>query len=161
VYFRFLTPALLYWRHRFAVERLERETDDVISVVIRGRDLAAFPIRAGQFMFVRFWARPFWWQSHPFSISRLPDGNEIRLSIKGVGDFTASIPKLPPGTRVLIDGPHGVFTALRCRNRKVLMKSSVTIPRGRVRKAASTPRGSGAWLQTRQNAMSTCAGRLP
>ena len=121
MYFRFLGPAFLFWRHRFAVERLERETDDVISVVIRGRDLAAFPIRAGQFMFVRFWARPFWWQSHPFSISQLPDGNEIRLSIKGVGDFTASIPKLPPGTPVLIDGPHGVFTALRCRNRKVLM----------------------------------------
>ena len=121
VYFRFLSPALLFWRHRFTVERLERETEDVISVVIRGRSLAAFPIRAGQFMFVRFWARPFWWQSHPFSISQLPDGNEIRLSIKSAGDFTSSIPKLAPGTPVLIDGPHGVFTALRCRNRKVLM----------------------------------------
>ena len=121
LFFRFLSPALLFWRHRFAVDRLERETDDVISVVIRGRNLAAFRIEAGQFMFVRFWAEPFWWQSHPFSLSRLPDGKEIRLSIKRVGDFTASIPKIAPGTPVLIDGPHGVFTAARCRSRKVLM----------------------------------------
>jgi predicted ferric reductase len=121
VFFRFLTPALLFWRHRFAVDRLERETDDVVSVVIRGRNLAAFRFRAGQFMFVRFWAEQFWWQSHPFSMSRPADGNEIRLSIKRVGDFTASIPKLAPGTPVLIDGPHGVFTATQCRSRKVLM----------------------------------------
>jgi predicted ferric reductase len=119
--FRFLGPALLFWRHRFSVERLERETDDVISVVIRGRNLASFPIRAGQFLFARFWAKPFWWQSHPFSISRPPHGNEIRLSIKSVGDFTASIPTLAPGTPVLIDGPHGVFTASGCRSPKVLM----------------------------------------
>ncbi len=121
IFFRFLSPALLFWRHRFAVERLERETDDVVSVTIRGRNLAAFPIRAGQFMFVRFWAESFRWQSHPFSMSRLPDGNEIRLSIKRVGDFTASIPKLALGTPVLIDGPHGVLTAAQCRSRKVLM----------------------------------------
>ena len=121
IVFRFLSPAFLFWRHRFTVERLERETNEVTSVVIRGRDLAAFRIQAGQFMFVRFWAEGFWWQAHPFSMSRLPDGSEIRLSIKNVGDFTAAIPKLARGTPVLIDGPHGVFTAKHCRRHKVLM----------------------------------------
>jgi len=121
IFFRLLGPAFLFWRHRFTVERLERETDDVTSVVIHGRTLTDFRIQAGQFMFVRFWVKGFWWQSHPFSMSRQPDGSEIRLSIKSVGDFTAAIPRLAPGTPVLIDGPHGVFTARRCQRDKILM----------------------------------------
>jgi len=121
ILFRLLNPAFLFWRHRFAVERLERETDEVTSVVIRGRTLRDFRIHAGQFMLVRFWAKGFRWQSHPFSMSRQPDGSEIRLSIKNAGDFTAAIPRLLPGTPVVIDGPHGVFTARRCQRDKILM----------------------------------------
>lgn len=124
IFFRLFTPAFLFWRHRFTVERLERETDDVTSVVIRGRTLTNFRIQAGQFMFVRFWVKGFWWQSHPFSVSRQPDGSEIRLSIKSVGDFTAAIRRLAPGTPVLIDGPHGVFTARQCRRDKILMMAA-------------------------------------
>jgi len=47
--------------------------------------------------------------THPFSC---PGSQTLRdrRSIKSVGDFTAAIPRLAPGTPVLIDGPHGVFT---------------------------------------------------
>jgi len=60
-------------------------------------------------------------EAHPFSMSRRPDGTRLRLTIKAVGDFTRRIPGLKPGVRVLIDGPHGIFTARRSSSQKILM----------------------------------------
>lgn len=121
VSFRVLSPLWKFWRHRFFVAALTRETDDVTSVHIRGRDLGRFGAEAGQFVLVRFLATGFRWQSHPFSISHPPDGQEIRLTIKHVGDYTRRIPSLPSGTRVIIDGPHGIFTARRAQSSRVLL----------------------------------------
>lgn len=61
-------------------------------------------------MFFNFLQKGFWWQSHPFSLSIFPEGKELRISVKALGDFTEQIPKLKVGTRVLIDGPYGIFT---------------------------------------------------
>lgn len=121
ILFRFVMPAIHYYRQRFVVDHLTPETSETTSVYIHGNDLKRFPIRAGQFMIVRFLARGFWAQAHPFSMSCFPEGSQIRLSIKNSGDFTARIPALLPGTPVLIDGPHGIFTADRCTSDKVLM----------------------------------------
>ncbi len=119
--FRFGGPLRNYARWRFRVDHLERETADVESVYISGRDLSRFPIRAGQFMIVRFLAKGFWREGHPFSLSCLPNGRWLRLSIKNVGDFTAKIPLLQAGTPVVVSGPYGVFTARQCHQQKVLM----------------------------------------
>ncbi len=96
-------------QHKFIVERVEKE-GPATSVYITGRNMQSFTIKAGQFMIFRFLQKGFWWQAHPFSISEAPNGNRIRLTAKGLGDFTNEMPKLLPGTRVIIDGPHGVFT---------------------------------------------------
>ncbi len=119
--YRFILPLWNYFRHRFVVVRMQDESDDVTSVYIEGRNLAAFPIEAGQFMIVRFWTPGFRWEEHPFSMSCRPDGKQIRLTIKRLGDFTRRIPELKPGTPVIIDGPHGIFTARRCTLPKVLL----------------------------------------
>lgn len=111
IFYRVILPVWMFSRHRFAVARLVPEADDVTSVYINGRNLSAFPIEAGQFMLVRFLAPGFRWEEHPFSMSCRPDGKQIRLTIKRLGDFTRRIPDLKPGTPVIIDGPHGVFTA--------------------------------------------------
>ena len=108
-------------RHRFAVAALTPETADVTSVHICGRDLDRFRAESGQFVRVRFLAPGFRWESHPFSISQPPDGRELRLTIKRIGDYTRRIPALPLGTRVVIDGPYGIFTARRAQSAQVLM----------------------------------------
>ncbi len=118
---RFGRPVLLALRHRFCVERLAPESGDVTSVYIAGRRLDTLRAEAGQFVIVRFLAKGFRWEAHPFSLSNRPDGRGLRLSIKAVGDFTRRIPALQPGTPVVIDGPHGVFTARRCASEKVLL----------------------------------------
>ena len=114
-------PLAAFARHRFTVEGIVPEAGDVTSVYIGGKNMAAFQAEAGQFLIVRFLARGFRWEAHPFSLSRPPDGRCLRLSIKRLGDYTRRVPDLKPGTPVLIDGPHGIFTAKRCGSRKALL----------------------------------------
>lgn len=111
----------LFFRHRFSILSVEPEVEGVTSVRFGGRRLDAFPIEPGQFMIVRFLARGFWWEAHPFSLSSEPDGKTLRQTIKALGDFTRRVPQLRPGTRVLVDGPHGGFTARRCSNSRILL----------------------------------------
>jgi len=121
IHYRILRPIIFFLRHRFTVEKLVPEAGDVTSVYIDGKSMEFFPVEAGQFMIVRFWAKGFRWEAHPFSMSFRPDGKKIRLSIKASGDFTKHIPELKPGTSVFIDGPHGIFTSRNCTSSKVLL----------------------------------------
>jgi predicted ferric reductase len=121
LYFRIIRPIIFFIRHRFRIEHLVSETGDVTSVHIGGNKIDLFPVNAGQFMFVRFLTKGFRWESHPFSMSCMPNGNNLRLSIKGVGDFTRRISGLKTGVPVFIDGPHGIFTSKSCKSSKVLM----------------------------------------
>ncbi|MFA6433599.1 MAG: ferric reductase-like transmembrane domain-containing protein [Elusimicrobiales bacterium] len=118
---RVFKPLWLYRKHRFVVEKIVPETTEAESVWITGCDMASLPAEAGQFALLRFWAPGFRSQAHPFSISKPPDGNYLRFTIKKSGDFTASVHNsLKPGTPVLIDGPHGVFTEKKCLGDKAL-----------------------------------------
>ena len=121
VLYRIGRPLWKYWRHRFRVARLVSESPDVTSVYIAGRAMECFRVEGGQFVMVRFLSPNLRWQVHPFSISAPPDGRGIRLTIKQLGDYTRQIPALVAGTPVIMDGPHGVFTAHRCKSDKVLL----------------------------------------
>ncbi len=50
-------------------------------------------------------------EEHPFSLSRLPRGDEFRLTIRHSGDFTNRIDGVIPGSPVLVSGPFGRFTS--------------------------------------------------
>jgi predicted ferric reductase len=121
IYYRIVRPVIFFIRHRFKIARLVSETGDATSVYIEGDKMDLFPVEAGQFMIVRFLTKGFRWEAHPFSMSCLPNGKNLRLSIKGVGDFTRRISNLMPGVSVFIDGPHGVFTAKSSKSSKILM----------------------------------------
>ncbi|MFI5281767.1 MAG: ferric reductase-like transmembrane domain-containing protein [Candidatus Dormibacterales bacterium] len=113
-------PLAMYSHHRFHVQRIEREARGVISIYITGRDLDQFQAEAGQFAIWRFVDRRRWWQAHPFSISAIPDGRRLRITVKNIGDFTGDIHSLKPGTPILVDGPFGKFIE-RPSNPKVLL----------------------------------------
>ena len=73
-------------------------------------------------------ARGRWWASHPFSLSAAPDGRSLRITVKDVGDFTGRIGDIAPGTRVVAEGPFGVFTdAARRRERVALIAGGIGI----------------------------------
>lgn len=50
----------------------------------------------------RFLAGPGWSRGHPFSLARSPQSGEMQLAARIVGDGTARLASLQPGTRVLI-----------------------------------------------------------
>jgi ferredoxin-NADP reductase len=107
--------------HRMRVERIDTEAPGVVSITITGRHLDRLDPRAGQFFLWRFVTRDRWWEAHPFSLSALPDGRSLRITVKAVGDFTARIAAIPVGTRVIAEGPFGSFTAAARRSRRVAL----------------------------------------
>ena len=119
--FRFGRPIWLFFRNDFRVARVVRESPTTVSLYITGRHLDNFSIRPGQFMIFRFFMKGLWWQAHPFSMSMVPNGREIRITVKELGDFTMQLKNVNQGTRVLIDGPHGIFTDLFSMSDKILL----------------------------------------
>jgi predicted ferric reductase len=107
---RFGLPTFNALRFGWTIDRVVKETDSTTSVYIAARGIARWKVQPGQFVLVRFFASKFWWQEHPFSVSRLPDGKTFRLTIRSVGDYTSMAGKLAPGTKVLVSGPYGRFT---------------------------------------------------
>jgi ferredoxin-NADP reductase len=86
-----------------------------------GRGLDRLHARPGQFFLWRFIARGSWWTSHPFSLSAAPTDKTFRITVKALGDHTSRMGKIRPGTRVIAEGPFGVFTAAARRREKALL----------------------------------------
>jgi predicted ferric reductase len=111
VVFRLALPLWRSARHRLEVLRVIDEGPGVVSLEIGGRRLHRLKARTGQFFTWRFLTRHHWWEAHPFSLSAAPDGRRLRITVKGLGDYTTSLRDVPPGTRVIIEGPFGGFRA--------------------------------------------------
>ncbi len=116
IYNRFIKPLWNLYYYDFKVEKLETETSNVTSIIINSKHIERFKAVAGQFIIVRFLVRGFWWEAHPFSLSEMPNGKRLRITVKAVGDFTTKLPTLPVGTKVFIEGPLGLFTTDRAGN---------------------------------------------
>src|SRR5262249_5122521 len=101
----FALVAVLWRLARNRWLRVDRVTaaGDVVHVEMSGRLRA----RPGQFFRWRFLTRGRWFEAHPFSLSAAPP--RVRITVKGVGDFSRGLRELRPGTRVLADGPYGGF----------------------------------------------------
>lgn len=120
VIYRFARQVYLYYKYRFVVDHVIKETDEAASVYITGKNLNTFSIQAGQFFSVRFLNKTMGSQAHPFSLSSFPVDKYIRITPKNVGDFTSQIPQLKKSTPVILDGPFGVFTSKHANKNKFL-----------------------------------------
>ena len=78
-------------RHGLRVTSVVRESSDVVSVYLTGRRLDRLPLRAGQFLNVRFLDGPGWTRANPFSLSAAPDGRSLRITAKALGDGSARL----------------------------------------------------------------------
>jgi len=123
-----LPPVRSLLVHRLRVARVVEEAPGVVSLEIGGERLGRLRAQAGQFFTWRFLTRDHWWEAHPFSLSAAPDGRRLRITVKAVGDYTRRLKAIPPGTRVIAEGPFGVFTtAARRRPRVALIAGGVGI----------------------------------
>jgi predicted ferric reductase len=116
--------ALPLWRsarYRLKVVGAVRESSDVISVYLSGRRLDRLPLRAGQFINVRFLSRPGWTRANPYSLSIAPNEHTLRITAKALGEGSARLAYLRPGTRVLFEGPYGRLSGRARTQRKVVL----------------------------------------
>jgi predicted ferric reductase len=128
VVFRVLVPLYGALRYRLRVADVTPEGPGVVSLRITGRNLDRLRAHAGQFFLWRFLDGERWRSAHPFSLSAAPDGRSLRITVKALGDHTGRLGELQPGTRVLAEGPFGVFTdKARRRDKAVLIAGGIGI----------------------------------
>jgi ferredoxin-NADP reductase/DMSO/TMAO reductase YedYZ heme-binding membrane subunit len=94
--------------HRLRVEHVDEPAPGVVRVEIGGRDLDRLGARAGQYLHWRFLAPGHWTRERTLSLSAAPDGRRLQVTAGGGAGSLASI---PPGTRVLVEGPAGGLTS--------------------------------------------------
>ena len=115
-------------RHQLVVQEVRAESDTVTTVVMRGRKLDRLPVRAGQFLQWRFLDGAGFTRAHPYSLSAAPDGRTLRITAAHLGDGSAGLASLRPGTRVLFEGPYGrLHEGVRTRRKVLLMASGIGI----------------------------------
>ena len=108
-------------RHRVRVVGVTPEGPGTVSIHMEGRGLDRLPVGGGQFFQWRFLRRGLWWQAHPYSLSAAPAGDFLRITVKDLGDHSAGLAALAPGTRVAIEGPYGSFTSDTAERERLLL----------------------------------------
>ena len=124
---RLLRPRRLA-RRPYLVERVERERGGATTLALRADGHRGHRFRPGQFAWLKLADAPHALVEHPFSYSssaRRPE--RPTFTIKAYGDFTSHVPRLRPGTRLLLDGPHGSYRPRRHAERFVLIAGGIGI----------------------------------
>ena len=111
--FRWILPLVRGVRYQLRVHAVVQEGPGVVSVWLKGRNLKKLNVSGGQFFSWRFMTRELWWHAHPYSLSAPPNDNFLRITVKDLGDHSAALAHVEPGTRVIAEGPYGAFTASR------------------------------------------------
>ncbi len=127
IFFRMIRPLRRWRRHGLRVAEVAAQGDSYTSVRVAGDDLERLGVQPGQFFLWRFIDSQRWRSAHPFTVSEVsPDG--LRLTAKAVGDGSRELATVAVGTRVLIEGPFGVFTrsSRNCRG-AVLVAAGIGI----------------------------------
>jgi predicted ferric reductase len=103
------------WRlqHRpYEVVEVREERGGAWTLALMPRGEPTIPdFSPGQFAWLSLSSSPWALQDHPFSISSSPALlPRVELTIKPLGDFTATIGDVPVGQTAWLDGPFGVFS---------------------------------------------------
>jgi predicted ferric reductase len=116
---RVAVPLWRSTRHALQVTSVVPEAEGVVSVYLTGRRMDRLAAEAGQYFTWRFLSGPGWTRGHPYSLSAAPDGRSLRITVKDLGDGSAALRGVRPGTGVLVEGPYGRLSARARTRRKV------------------------------------------
>jgi len=110
VTWRIIIPLARSIRHQLVISKVEVEGPGVVSIYVTGRNISKLNAQGGQFFNWRILTKDRWHESHPFSLSAAPTDSELRFTVKALGDSTNNFAQVKVGTRVVIEGPYGIFT---------------------------------------------------
>jgi len=103
----------------YTVDSIKRFDDDIIEISLKA-DKKQLVYQAGQFTFVSFKGinRQ---EPHPFTISSHPSDENLRLTVKALGDYTADLQtSLKEGTKAKVQGTYGQFNFKNAKYKKQL-----------------------------------------
>jgi predicted ferric reductase len=112
--------------HDYQVQDVRTVAPGLVDVHLKplGKPLA---FRPGQFAMIYLETKD-GWQRHPFSISGAPGGEDIRITVKALGDHTARLPDVvQPGMPAVVSGPYGRFDRRSGTARQVWIAGGVGI----------------------------------
>jgi predicted ferric reductase len=118
--YRSLVGKILIRKYKYSVVDVAIEAGNVTHITMAASDLP-MSYKPGQFVFIRFpelGPRGLNKEWHPFSISSSPKDKFLRLSIKGLGDYTNKLlTEIQPGTVAEVEGAYGKFTYTNYKNK--------------------------------------------
>lgn len=121
IYMRLIKP-IRTLRKPFSVKKVIKETADTWTIILEPKGHEGLDFNAAQVAWININSSPFSLHKNPFSISGSAHRkDELRFSIKNLGDFTSTIGKLKGGEIVYVDGPFGSFSLQDRRTQKGLV----------------------------------------
>jgi len=102
------------WNQRWELVENRVERGDARTLVFKPDAHDGFNFKPGQFSWIKSGRTPFGLGQHPISMSSAGDvepGGTVSFTIKNLGDWSGQVvPKMQPGERAWLFGPHGVFS---------------------------------------------------
>jgi predicted ferric reductase len=124
---RLLRPRRLA-RRAYVLERVVPERGGAATLALRAEGHRGRPFRPGQFAWLKLADAPHALSEHPFSYSSsAARPARPTFTIKAYSGFSRRVPRLVPGTRVLVDGPHGSYRPRPSAERFVLLAGGIGI----------------------------------
>lgn len=121
VWFRSWHPVMRALFRNFRVSEVKPAGNNSTSVTVSGKSIASLNFLSGQFFMVRVMTLKDFWKPHPFSASNSSGEGNIRFTIGNRGDFTSRMQTIKVGTRIVLEGPYGIFTEDKRTMQKVTL----------------------------------------
>ncbi|WP_434613117.1 ferredoxin reductase family protein [Arthrobacter sp. A5] len=126
--FRIAVPLARSARYRLVVTGVRRAGTDAVTITMSGAGLESLSVHAGQFFLWRFLSADLWWHAHPFSLSAAPSAGVLEITVRGLGSGTRKLLTVRPGTKVVIEGPYGIFSkTVRTSERLVMVGAGIGV----------------------------------
>ena len=112
--------------HDFEVAAVTPVGDGLTEITLRplGRRFAFVP---GQFAMVFLEARD-GWHRHPFTIASGAAEDDLRITVKALGDWTGKVAdRIAPGMPAVVGGPHGRFDHRKAKGHQVWIAGGVGV----------------------------------
>lgn len=111
ILYRTIYPKFFVKKYAYIVEKVDQISDNLVEITM-APEVKQMDYRPGQFLFIKFEDDVVGREIHPFSMSSAPSDKKLKIVIKNLGDFTARLKILKPGTRAIIEGAFGKFSYL-------------------------------------------------
>ncbi len=96
-------------RRPWRVTAVSEERGNAWTVRLEPEGHGGITFLPGQYAWFSFGDTPFTLQQHPFSLAGSADSEQLCITAGAVGDFTAALRDMRPGTRAWVEGPYGSF----------------------------------------------------